>query len=126
MSDHTTTKKRKSDASSSGSKRARTNDENMSAQSLVAAILTNSKAYPIPDDERAVRQTLVDLAQYARALEQEVVTKPAGPAPKTEEQIEAAAQKLRNAAWSGIRKQMTVSYASLAYSKAQFFLLGTV
>lgn len=111
MSDSTATKKRKSEASSSGSKKARTTKANASAQTLVAAILADSKAYPVSDDATVVRNSLVELAQYARALEQEVASGSGKPAPKTKEQIEAAAEKLRNAARSGIRKQMTVSHS---------------
>jgi hypothetical protein len=115
MSD--STKKRKAEASSSSSKKARTTNANASAQSLVAAILADSKAYPVSDDATIVRQSLVELAQYARALEQEVASGSGKPAPKAKEQIEAAADKIRNAARSGIRKQMVVSNALLNLSR---------
>jgi hypothetical protein len=56
---------------------------------------------------------LVQLAQYARILEEEVASSGAGAgpstlAPKTKEQLKEAAQKIEKTARSGIRKQMTV------------------
>jgi hypothetical protein len=103
--------KRKSDASTSASKKART--VHAPAQALVTAILANTSAYPINDDADTTRHTLVQLAQYARSLEEEVASSAsgAGPsqsAPKTKEQLKEAAAKIGRAARSGIRKQMTV------------------
>jgi hypothetical protein len=115
MSD--STKKRKAEASTSGSKKARTTNSNASAKSLVTAILADPKAYPVSDDATVVRHSLVELAQYARALEQEVASGSGKPAPKTKQQIESAAEKIRSAARSGIRKQMVVSYAFLNVSR---------
>jgi len=101
--------KRKSDASTVASKKARTHT---SAQALVTAILANTNAYPISSDESETRNTLVQLAQYSRSLEEEVASgggaRQSKPAPKTKEQLQEAAQKIERAARSGIRKQMTV------------------
>jgi len=82
------------------------------AQALVTAILANTSAYPISNDESETRNMLVQLAQYTRNLEEEVASGtgagPSTPAPKTKEQLVEAAQKIEKAARSGIRKQMTV------------------
>lgn len=109
MADASTSKKRKSDASTSGAKKARTGAASSPGQALVDAILANPTAYPVPDDADATRQALVDLATYARSLEGGGGAGASKPAPKTKEQIEEAAEKVRKAARSGIRKQMTVS-----------------
>ena len=101
--------KRKSDTSNVTSKKARTHTP---AQALVTTILANINAYPISNDESETRNMLVQLAQYARNLEEEIVSgagaEPSTPAPKTKDQLEGAAQKIKKAARSGIRKQMTV------------------
>ncbi|KII95287.1 hypothetical protein PLICRDRAFT_86682 [Plicaturopsis crispa FD-325 SS-3] len=107
MADASTSKKRKSDASTSGAKKARTGAASSPGQALVDAILANPTAYPVPDDADATRQALVDLATYARSLEGGGGAGASKPAPKTKEQIEEAAEKVRKAARSGIRKQMT-------------------
>lgn len=100
--------KRKSDTSNVASKKARTHTP---AQALVTAILANTNAYPISNDESETRNMLVQLAQYTRNLEEEIVSgagaEPSTPAPKTKDQLEGAAQKIEKAARSGIRKQMT-------------------
>jgi hypothetical protein len=102
--------KRKSDTSTSASKKARTS-AHTSAQALVTAILANTNAYPISGDDSETRNTLVQLAQYTRSLEEEVaVGGSSKPAPKTQEQLEEAAEKIEKAARSGIRKQMTVCH----------------
>lgn len=85
------------------------------AQALVKAILAKPTTYPILDDVDFVRRQFVQLALYARDLETEsqLQSSPqAGPAPKTmsPEQLEAAVEKLRKAANSGIRKQMGVRH----------------
>lgn len=104
----TATKKRKSDGASGASKKARVTDENAAARALVSTILKDTEGYEAPSD---AREALVELAIYARSLEQaankggDASTKVA----KTPEQIEAAAEKIRRAAASGIKKQMTVS-----------------
>jgi hypothetical protein len=55
--------KRKSDTSNVASKKARTHTP---AQALVTAILANTSAYPISNDESETRNMLVQLAQYTR------------------------------------------------------------
>lgn len=99
---YTTTRKRKSDASSGAA--AKKTRLNLTADKVVA-ILADSKNYPVPEDSEASRAVFVELAQYARNLEEEI----AGSKPKarTPEQVNAAAEKLKSAARSGIKKQMT-------------------
>lgn len=106
------TKRKASDATdgASSSKKSRSVSHS-DAQSLLKAILAKPDTYPILDDDYAVRRQLVKLAQYARDLEEELASaSQAGPAPKTmtPEQLAAAVEKLRKAANSGIRKQMSV------------------
>lgn len=110
-------------------KRSRSNASNAAAVALVNSILANPKGYPISGNEDVVRKSLVDIATYARSLEQQLAGPIAGsssmgaaapvaakPA-RTPAQLEEAAEKLRKAAVSGIKKQMSVSCR--AYS--QFF-----
>ncbi len=100
----TTIRKRKSDTTSgAATKKTRLN---LTADKVVT-ILADSKNYPVPEDPEASRAVFVELAQYARSLEEEI----AGSKPKarTPEQVNAAAEKLKSAARSGIKKQMTVS-----------------
>ncbi|KAI0371866.1 hypothetical protein BV20DRAFT_964493 [Pilatotrama ljubarskyi] len=91
---------------------------------LVHSILANPKAYPISASEEAARNSLVELATYARTLEQQISAGPATlPAPpstsstipadqvarpgaKSQAQIKDEAEKIRRAAQSGIIKQM--------------------
>ncbi|OSD07938.1 hypothetical protein PYCCODRAFT_1463207 [Trametes coccinea BRFM310] len=88
------------------------------AASLVDAVLANPDAYPIPEKEDDVRASLVELASYARSLEQVIaeasksaaaasaaIAQVAAPV-KTPEQLEAEAAKIARAAQSGIKKQM--------------------
>lgn len=97
--------KLKSDASAGASSK-RTRLANAAAAETVEDILSEPESYTIPQDEDAARQLLLELAQYARSLELEISgTKPKV---KTAEEIDGAAEKLRSAARSGIRKQMTV------------------
>ncbi|KAG9317786.1 hypothetical protein JVU11DRAFT_2007 [Chiua virens] len=105
-----TSKRKASDATdgASSSKKLRTTTHH-DAQSLVKAILAIPDTYPILDDANFVRRQLVRVAEYARHLEEQAQSAPsAGPAPKsmTPEQLQAAVEKLRKAANSGIRKQM--------------------
>lgn len=74
---------------------------------MVDAILSDTDNYPIPEDDEDARLSLVNLAKYARSLEDELAA--SKPQPKSSTQLEAAAEKLRSAARSGIKKQMTVS-----------------
>ncbi|CDO73361.1 hypothetical protein BN946_scf185008.g124 [Trametes cinnabarina] len=98
---------------------AQTSTANNAAAALVNAVLADPQAYPIPDKEDDVRASFVELASYARTLEQEIATlttdaaahaagssaPPARPA-KTREQLETEAEKIARAAQSGIKKQM--------------------
>ncbi|KAF9037816.1 hypothetical protein BDZ89DRAFT_1157256 [Hymenopellis radicata] len=98
MSSTVAGKKRKSDASTSGpaAKKARL---------MVDAILADTSNYPVPEDDDDARQSLVELAKYARSLEDQIAA--SQPQAKSADQLEAAAEKLRKAARSGIKKQMT-------------------
>ncbi|KAK0230439.1 hypothetical protein IW262DRAFT_1470980 [Armillaria fumosa] len=70
-----TTRKRKSDASSgAATKKTRLN---LTADRVVV-ILADSKNYPVPEDPEASRAVFVGLALYARSLEEEI----AGSKPK--------------------------------------------
>jgi hypothetical protein len=97
-------KKRKADGSSSTSKKARVNDENAGPRALVSNILKDTKAFEAPDNARDV---LIELATYARNLEQaaHTNTESAQPKAKSPEDIEAAAEKVRKAAASGIKNR---------------------
>ncbi|KAI0916339.1 hypothetical protein AcV5_003305 [Taiwanofungus camphoratus] len=97
-------------------KKARPSGTHASAVALVSTILANPDAYPIPEDDAAARRSLVELAQYARALEEDVAAAGAGPNTGSgsipnpvsiRAQLEEAAEKIRRAANSGIKKQMT-------------------
>lgn len=96
---------------------------------LVDTILANPKACVVPSGEEAVRSVLVDIALYARALEQQEPALPtaiANPAAsstattsaavvataKSPEQLKAEAETIRRTAQAGIVKQMGVSAAS--------------
>ncbi|KAG1763581.1 hypothetical protein EV702DRAFT_1274422 [Suillus placidus] len=101
--------KRKSDAEEASSlKKSRTSHS--SAKALIKTILAHPDTYPIPDNDEDIRQSLVELAQYAKELEQDVQQRGAGSAPKamSADQVAAAVEKIRKAANSGIKKQMTV------------------
>ncbi|KAG1873594.1 hypothetical protein DFJ58DRAFT_759142 [Suillus subalutaceus] len=100
--------KRKSDAEeASSSKKSRTSHS--SAKALIKTILAHPDTYPIPDDDEDIRQSLVELAQYAKELEQNLQQREAGSTPKamSADQLAAAVEKIRKAANSGIKKQMT-------------------
>ncbi|KAI0787187.1 hypothetical protein BC629DRAFT_496645 [Irpex lacteus] len=110
--------KRKSDArgpSTSKNLKARTSTTDIHpAATLVDSILANKQACTLPQGEASTRQTLVQLAEYAHALKLELAeaqTANATMVPalkkKTLEELEAAADKIRNAANSGICKQMS-------------------
>jgi len=103
----TATKKRKTDATSS----AATKKAKLVAAAhaeTVESILSDAKNFELPYSPAMTRKMIVELAQYARSLEAEVAaTKPKVLSPA---ELEAAAEKLANAARSGIRKQLTVSF----------------
>lgn len=103
--------KRKSDAGeASSSKKSRTSHS--SAKALIKTILAHPDTYPIPDDDEDIRQSMVELAQYAQELEQDTQQRGAGSASKamSADEVAAAVEKIRKAANSGIKKQMTVSF----------------
>ncbi|KAI0746678.1 hypothetical protein C8Q80DRAFT_1220000 [Daedaleopsis nitida] len=100
-------------------KKARGNSAHAATLALVNSILANPKGYPISGSEDVVRKSLVDLASYARSLELQLAggagavagSSKAAAAPKpakSQAELEAAAEKLRKAAVSGIKKQMSV------------------
>lgn len=98
----TSSKKRKADASSSGtSKKARVST---AAKELVASIVSDPSGYAFPEDEEDARGALVELARYARSLEEQIQS-----TVKSPEKIQADAEKLSSAINKGIRKQMTVN-----------------
>jgi nanoRNase/pAp phosphatase (c-di-AMP/oligoRNAs hydrolase) len=72
MNSTTTTKKRKSDASSGLTfKKARAADgDHNDAKALVSNILADTKNYRMPSEDDDVKKHLVSLALYARSLEQ--------------------------------------------------------
>lgn len=112
--------KRKSDAgSSSSNKKARFDTSN--AEALVRDILSNPTGYAIPDDDNVIRQSLVDLANYAVYLRDSAQQQSSSNVlpPKTTEQLEDAAEKVAKAARSGIKKQMTASFCDLKASYHQ-------
>ena len=107
-------------------KKPRGNTARAATVAMVNSILANPKSYPISGNEEIVRKSLVDLASYARYLEQQlgvvapepvagsskaVAVAAAKPAVRSPAELEAAAEKLRKAAVSGIKKQMSVSDA---------------
>ncbi|KAJ7119687.1 hypothetical protein C8R44DRAFT_982357 [Mycena epipterygia] len=95
------TAKRKSDASASGSrtKKAKNAPDRTEAKELVDTLLEGDGDTEIsPSEARS-------MAEYARWLEGELsATKPKEKSPQ---EIRGAAEKLRNACVSGIKKQMT-------------------
>ncbi|KAF8076719.1 hypothetical protein FPV67DRAFT_1406546 [Lyophyllum atratum] len=96
--------KRKSGASTSASaKKARL--AHAAAADSVRDILADTANFPVPEGEDEIRRSLLELAVYARSLEEQIeASKPKEMSPQ---QLNAAAEKLRAAARSGIRKQMT-------------------
>ncbi|KAI0674213.1 hypothetical protein C8Q78DRAFT_967517 [Trametes maxima] len=109
-------KRKIEDGAPAPAKRSRSNAAQAATVALVNSILANPKGYPISGSEDIVRKSLVDLATYARSLEQQLAggaTLVAGPSkavakpPRSQEELEEAADKLRRAAQSGIKKQMS-------------------
>ncbi|KAL0578784.1 hypothetical protein V5O48_003196 [Marasmius crinis-equi] len=100
MSKPSTSRKRKSDSDAPTE-----SVTNKKAHLMVDAILADASNYPIPSDDDLARSSLVELAKYARSLE--AVIAGSKPKEKSPEELDAAAEKLRVAARSGIKKQMT-------------------
>ncbi|KAI0826699.1 hypothetical protein BC628DRAFT_1373770 [Trametes gibbosa] len=118
------TKRKADEGAPAPTKKARGNAAHSAAVAVVNSILANPKSYPISGNEEIVRKSLVDLAKYARSLEEQIaelsgsgppiagssssgsgnaVAKPV----RSQAELEAAADKLRRAAQSGIKKQMS-------------------
>ncbi|KAI0708067.1 hypothetical protein C8T65DRAFT_213408 [Cerioporus squamosus] len=106
-------------AAAPAAKKSRGNAAHTATIAMVNSILANPKSYPVSGSEEVVRKSLVDLASYARFLEQQLAEAALGPvaggskavvakpAAKSPAELEAAAEKLRRAAVSGIKKQMS-------------------
>lgn len=92
------------------SKTERVNPEE--GRDLVTRILANPGSPALTDNEDPMNSLLL-VAKYARHLE--TMTVASAPAKPSEDQILAAANKLRKAAYSQIKKQMTVGRCFLAF-----------
>ncbi|KAJ7689009.1 hypothetical protein B0H17DRAFT_937852 [Mycena rosella] len=92
--------KRKSDGAASGSrtKKAKNAPDHTEAQELVGSLIEGDGDVEISPSEARV------VAEYTRWLEGELAA--TKPKEKSLEEIQAAAEKLRNACVSGIKKQM--------------------
>ncbi|KAJ6554254.1 hypothetical protein B0H19DRAFT_1262640 [Mycena capillaripes] len=91
--------KRKSDsAAGSRTKKSKTAPDHTEAKELISALLDDDQATITASEARTV-------AEYARWLEGEVTAMK--PKEKSPEEISRAAEKLRSACVSGIKKQMT-------------------
>ena len=111
-------KRRSTGAGSSVIKKAKTDIDHGPAAALASEILDAPDMYPISEDDADVREVLVQLAKYARYLEERIEAGSGGgsgggsavavPRQKTREVLEEAADKIRKAAQSGIQKQMKV------------------
>lgn len=114
--------KRKTDdgAPAPAAKKARGGNAHAATIAVVNSILANPRSYPISGNEEAVRKSLVELAKYARSLEEQLAQLTGAPVAgsstaavaakptKSPAELEAAADKIRRAAQSGIKKQMSV------------------
>ncbi|KAH9482354.1 hypothetical protein JR316_0004452 [Psilocybe cubensis] len=101
---NTATRKRKSDTITlAAAKKARLAEAAHSE--TVTNILSDASNYKFPSTPEAARELILELAQYARSLENEIDGYK--PKAKSPAELVAAAEKLANAAKSGIRKQMT-------------------
>ncbi|KAI0635082.1 hypothetical protein C8Q77DRAFT_1054993 [Trametes polyzona] len=131
MSSQPSGSKRRNDDSAAiaaPAKRARGNAAHAATIAVINSILANPKSYPISGSEEVVRKSLVDLAKYARSLEEQIaeLTGSTASAPvagsskaatgvvaarpkpaKSQAELETAAEKIRRAAQSGIKKQMS-------------------
>lgn len=105
MSSTTTTKKRKSDGATTAASKKAKSTAAANAQ-FVEGILTDASNFELPREGNATRETILQLAQYARSLEEELNSM--RPKEKSPTEVAAAATKLAAAARSGITKQMTV------------------
>ena len=113
--------KRKSDATAEvANKKTRLDADHTVAAGLVDIILADPKNFEIPDDDDELRDNMLALAKYARHLRDVACSTPAAPpaqpaaasnaaAKKSPEDLTAAAERLRKAAASGVKKQMVVS-----------------
>ena len=113
----TAANKRKSDGSSTAPKKkarapARSKDPHAFARAIVTSIIASPETFDLPEGDDDVRQTLVSLATYAKTLE---------PVEKSPSQIAAEVDRLRRAAVSGIKKQMSVSLNASPCSGYAFF-----
>ncbi|OJT13470.1 hypothetical protein TRAPUB_10000 [Trametes pubescens] len=120
MSSQPSGSKRKTDdgAPAPAAKKTRGGAAHAATVALVNSILANPKGYPISGNEEVVRKSLVELAKYARELEEQIAGAPVAGSSKavvavaakparSQAELEAAADKIRRAAQSGIKKQMT-------------------
>ncbi|TFK25930.1 hypothetical protein FA15DRAFT_755399 [Coprinopsis marcescibilis] len=71
----------------------------------VKAILEDASNFSIPQEEASMRLELLELARYARSLEEDLAS--LTPKPKSENDLNGEVTKLSAAILSGIKKQMT-------------------
>lgn len=110
----TATKRKSTGTSGRPSKKTRTENNHDVTRAVVSDILADPDAYPVPEDDVEIRKLLVNLAQYARALEGQVAA--SASQEKSKENLEAATEKIRKAAAAGIKKQMSVCSISKGLS----------
>jgi hypothetical protein len=67
---------------------------------------SDASNYPVPSSENAIRTSFLELAHYARFLEDQLAK--SKPAKKSPQDLSAAVGMLKSAAVSGIKKQMSV------------------
>ncbi len=102
-------------ASKAGNSKAKA-DPFSHAKQLVQAIITAPQEFPLPADASTTRSQLITLAEYAVALTKGEAAGAEGTRiikAKSEEEIDALADKVRKVVLAGIRKQMTVSPRAL-------------
>ncbi|KAI0777612.1 hypothetical protein BD413DRAFT_640086, partial [Trametes elegans] len=101
----------------------RGNATQAAAVALVNSILASPKGYPVSGNEVVLRKSFVDLATYARSLEQQIAaltgasgapvasgSKTAAKPARSQAELEAAGDEIRRAAQSGIKKQTTFTH----------------
>ncbi|KAG6910150.1 hypothetical protein DXG01_012909 [Tephrocybe rancida] len=100
-----TTKRKSTAATTTTAKKARF--AHTAAAESIEAIVKNPTDFSTPEGEADsdVRKYLLEMALYARSLEDQIQA--LKPKEKSPEEIQAAADKISTAARSGIRKQMT-------------------